>query len=181
MPSSTGNTSNSITNNHVIDEAVQGGLAAVFQTIAASPLCFYLAQSYDRRHAREKHLPNIPPMRIRPDSPRLYLCAADELTGVDSKEFKLEIPGQDGNIFIVHFHGQLYAYLNHCPHMGVPLNWNADKFLDLSKTLIICGTHGALFRIEDGLCVWGPCVKQSLTALPLELEEGKLYVRLPPF
>ncbi len=38
-----------------------------------------------------------------------------------------------------------------------PLNWTPDRFLDLERKQIICATRGAVFRIDDGLCVDGPC------------------------
>ncbi len=38
-----------------------------------------------------------------------------------------------------------------------PLNWTPDRFLDLERKQIICATHGAVFCIDDGLCVGGPC------------------------
>ena len=40
-----------------------------------------------------------------------------------------------------------------------------DQFLDPSNSLIQCATHGALFLIENGECVAGPCAGQSLTAI----------------
>ena len=36
--------------------------------------------------------------------------------------------------------------------------------------MILCATHGALFRIEDGHCLSGPCVGESLTPLPVSIE-----------
>ena len=57
------------------------------------------------------------------------------------------------------------AYLNSCPHRGIPLNWQPDMFLDEDSELIHCSSHGARFRVGDGFCVSGPCAGQSLTAL----------------
>ncbi|MEE8263379.1 MAG: Rieske (2Fe-2S) protein, partial [Gammaproteobacteria bacterium] len=41
--------------------------------------------------------------------------------------------------------------------------WVPDQFLDETGNLLQCATHGALFRIEDGFCVAGPCTGASLT------------------
>ncbi|MNT92136.1 hypothetical protein D3C72_2333610 [compost metagenome] len=50
------------------------------------------------------------------------------------------------------------------------MEWLPDQFLDSSGSLIQCATHGALFLIESGECVAGPCAGESL--LPLALEEN---------
>ena len=61
--------------------------------------------------------------------------------------------------------GQVYVYANRCPHRGVPLEWQPDAFLDTSASLIQCATHGALFLIESGECVAGPCEGESLRVI----------------
>ena len=68
------------------------------------------------------------------------------------------------------------AYVNHCPHAGFPLNWQPDEFLAPEAPLILCAMHGALFEIESGLCVAGPCAGRSLRALPVRVTGG--YVLL---
>ena len=72
--------------------------------------------------------------------------------------------------------GDVFCYLNQCPHTGVNLEWMPDQFLDITESLIQCATHGALFQIENGFCISGPCSGQSLTALPVELDEDKFWV-----
>ena len=74
--------------------------------------------------------------------------------------------------------GRLYLYRNRCPHRGIALEWQPDRFLDASASLIQCATHGALFLIESGECIAGPCAGQSLTALPGREDEQGLWVEL---
>lgn len=90
-----------------------------------------------------------------------YLCDSAALIegkslGFDLGEFK---------ILAVRRAGQVYVYANRCPHRGVSLEWQADQFLDASASLIQCATHGALFLIENGECVAGPCEGKSLRAI----------------
>jgi len=47
-----------------------------------------------------------------------------------------------------------------------------------SASLIQCATHGALFLIESGECIAGPCAGQSLTALPGREDRQGLWVEL---
>jgi nitrite reductase/ring-hydroxylating ferredoxin subunit len=51
-----------------------------------------------------------------------------------------------------------------------------DQFLDLSRTQILCANHSALFRIDDGLCVHGPCEGRSLVAIPIEVVDGDIVI-----
>lgn len=47
-------------------------------------------------------------------------------------------------------------------------------------TLLQCATHGARFRIEDGLRVYGSCVGKRLTQLTARIEKGDVIVDRPP-
>jgi len=58
------------------------------------------------------------------------------------------------------------------------LGWQPDRFLDDSASLIQCATHGALFLIENGECIAGPCAGQSLTAVPGREDAQGLWVQL---
>ena len=100
------------------------------------------------------------------------LIAADEVREGCSKE----VEAGDEQFFLVRRDDQLYLYRNICPHLGTPLNWEEDKFLDPDGALIQCSTHGALFRIEDGFCLAGPCVGTSLLAVPFTVVDGMVMI-----
>ena len=72
----------------------------------------------------------------------------------------------------------LMAYKNSCPHTGVNLEWQPDQFLDLSNSYIQCATHGALFRLEDGYCLRGPCAGDALEPVEVRLEAGQVVLIL---
>lgn len=74
--------------------------------------------------------------------------------------------------------GEVFVYLNRCPHRRVRLDWQQDHFLDDSASLIRCATHGALFLIESGECVAGPCEGQSLTAVACRENAEGIWVSL---
>ncbi len=71
---------------------------------------------------------------------------------------------------------QIYIYKNSCPHNGIALEWITDKFLDPSNTMIQCANHGALFVIDTGICVAGPCTGQQLTPVKFEIVNGLIYI-----
>lgn len=65
--------------------------------------------------------------------------------------------------------GEVRAYLNRCEHLPIPLDGGSREFLSEDGSHLRCGTHGALFRREDGLCVVGPCKDESLLSLPIRI------------
>ena len=79
-------------------------------------------------------------------------------------------------LFAVKRDGQIHLYYNRCPHLGTPLEWEQDRFLDADGALIQCATHGALFQIEDGYCLAGPCRGKYLQSVPHQLRDGELLV-----
>ncbi len=100
------------------------------------------------------------------------LCSSRELAEGQSRGFIVE----DLNLLLVRRHGQVYAYRNRCPHRGIALEWLPDQFLDHSGSLIQCATHGALFLIESGECVAGPCAGQMLQAIACQEQDGSIWV-----
>jgi len=110
--------------------------------------------------------------------PRHRLCHTSDIANDSARGFNV-----DGtSVFVVKKFDRLYAYHNRCPHLGVPLEWLPDKFLDTGAELIQCATHGALFVIESGECVAGPCSGQQLRPLALEQHpNGDIVVALQPF
>lgn len=108
---------------------------------------------------------------------RFYLANSKQLKEGAAKEFDISVDDTTLAGFVLRFDGELHAYVNHCPHLGVPLNWQPDTFMSLEATHIQCSTHGALFNPDDGLCVSGPCRGQSLTKLNIETDaDGSVYL-----
>jgi nitrite reductase/ring-hydroxylating ferredoxin subunit len=89
----------------------------------------------------------------------------------------VELPDGPGEVFVVRQGDRVYGYLNQCPHTGGPLDWVPDQFLNLEQDHIQCATHGALFHIQDGFCVAGPCAGDRLTPVPTSVEDGEIVVR----
>ena len=80
------------------------------------------------------------------------------------------------HIFAVKKDNLFHIYLNSCPHLGTPLEWQEDQFLDQDGALIRCATHGALFDIESGQCLVGPCKGKSLSKIPFIVRDGVIMI-----
>lgn len=106
---------------------------------------------------------------------KLLLCETSQL--VNCHGFEIEVKGQTLSGFLLRDRGQIRAYQNRCPHTGIELNWLPDQFLDLEGRQILCATHGARFRLNDGHCISGPCVGQKLSPLAISVENGQIYLQ----
>ena len=102
----------------------------------------------------------------------ISLFAVDDIEEGTSKGIDLD----NFYMFAVKKDGEIHLYWNRCPHLGTPLEWQEDRFLDADAALIQCSTHGALFRIEDGLCLVGPCKGKHLKKIPFVLDNGLIML-----
>lgn len=91
---------------------------------------------------------------------------------------QVDLPGERSG-FVIRHRGDIYAYLNHCPHLGIELNWLPNRFMDTDNCFIQCANHGALFTVDDGHCIAGPCAGDHLIPLALQREDGEIRVTLP--
>lgn len=80
--------------------------------------------------------------------------------------------------FFIYHQNKILSYLNRCPHTGVNLEWVPHQFLDRDNEFIQCATHGALFNIENGLCIHGPCVGDKLEEVENAIIDNKIYLIL---
>lgn len=103
------------------------------------------------------------------------LCRVEEVPEGGARGFRAA-PGGFTGLFAVKRAGCIHVYVNACPHIGLPLEPLPDRFLDTRRQTIICSVHGARFRIEDGVCIAGPCVGQALEAVPVRIVDGEVLV-----
>ena len=109
-----------------------------------------------------------------PEPPRA-LCPATALAEGAARGFPPAGPGFAG-VFLVRKGGRVFGYVNACPHLGVSLEWTADRFLSADGTSIVCAMHAAVFPIGDGACLSGPCDGAALTPVAVTEADGMLCV-----
>lgn len=78
------------------------------------------------------------------------------------------------DLVLIRHEGAPLAYVNACPHMGIQLDWVADRVLSPDRRWLRCTGHGALFRIADGLCVRGPCAGDRLRRVAVAERDGAI-------
>ena len=98
----------------------------------------------------------------------IALCnGADLINSADAVPFDVVYCGQTCAAFAIRYAGQAYAYLNRCSHVPMEMDYQPNRFFDLTGHWLICATHGAMYSPQTGSCRGGPCrgglVKIALT------------------
>ena len=104
------------------------------------------------------------------------LCRLADLGEGSPRGFELGAGTERFDLFVLRRGDALLAYRNECPHAGSPLDLMPDQFLSADGRHFQCHTHGALFRLEDGMCVAGPCLGRLLTPVAVKVENGELLI-----
>jgi len=104
------------------------------------------------------------------------LCALNDIADNSSNGFIAATPEGRRGFLVIRKGDQAHVYINSCPHIGSPLDFEPGKFLNLEKTHIMCSTHGALFTIEDGHCISGPCAGQDLEKANARVTNGEIFL-----
>ena len=115
--------------------------------------------------------------RVNPaqPAPGTRLCDLSDIADPGAKGFTFRVEEMLFAGFVVRRGADVRGYIDRCPHAGMPLAPIADRFLTREGDLILCSSHGALFRIEDGLCVAGPCANRSLWSWSVEVVGGAVW------
>jgi len=120
-------------------------------------------------------LADIPP-------PGIPLGRLDEIAEDAGRGFLVGTGAGQVAVFVVRAGDRAFAYVNACPHLGTPLDWGGfdddGRFVSADSGNILCATHGAEFRLEDGYCLAGPCAGARLQPVEIGLgADGMVYFR----
>ena len=64
---------------------------------------------------------------------------------------------------------QVRAFVNRCPHFGVPLAAKQTLLISRPGHSITCNVHYARFRWSDGVCDSGECLGEGLIPVPVDI------------
>jgi nitrite reductase/ring-hydroxylating ferredoxin subunit len=124
--------------------------------------------------------PPIPIASAPTFSESVLVCRSDALLeGKGGIRFPVEISLGNRRIaatgFVIRFSGTVFGYLNQCAHVAMELDWKPGEFFDADGLYLMCSTHGAAYRPEDGYCVSGPCIGQRLQRLKVSERDGRVH------
>jgi nitrite reductase/ring-hydroxylating ferredoxin subunit len=106
---------------------------------------------------------------------RKLIGQVGELAHGASKKFTIGSGDRELEALLVNYEGNLFAYRNRCPHVGITLDWVDNQFFSVDGRYLMCANHGAVFEPKTGECIWGPCAGLSLQSVPLEVEDEKIF------
>lgn len=109
-----------------------------------------------------------------------FLCNLDDIE--DGHTRRAIFPGQSNQqtMILVRDGERAYAFENLCPHYNLPLDFKGDDFKHPERNLIRCKNHQALFRMNDGVCVEGPCKGKRLKVVEIEVIDRRIYFSPQP-
>ena len=102
------------------------------------------------------------------------LGSLDQIADGAARNYVLQLRAGRFHGFVVRRGGEVFGYVDRCPHMGLPLAQKLDEYLTPDCALIACSWHSALFEIDTGACVGGPCTGARLTPWPVAVRDGAI-------
>jgi nitrite reductase/ring-hydroxylating ferredoxin subunit len=105
----------------------------------------------------------------------IALCNSGDLA--DSGQavpFDVLYQGQTCRGFAIRFDGQAHAYLNRCAHIPMEMDYQPNRFFDITGRWLICATHGAMYHPATGECVGGSC-RSGLVKIGTVEEQGVVH------
>jgi mutator protein MutT len=102
-----------------------------------------------------------------------FIETSESLSSLRALAFKKTRPDGAGTVsgILVATPDGARAYRNVCPHVPIPLDRGGEPLMT-EEGFLACRNHGALFAVEDGFCVAGPCAGESLERVAVEPRGG---------
>ena len=104
------------------------------------------------------------------------LCRFEDIPSPGARGFAFSSGDTPFRGFVVRKGAELFGYVDVCPHAGWPLAISDARRLTRDGQYLLCTGHGALFRLEDGSCVAGPCERRALEPWPVAVRDGVVVV-----
>ncbi|MFM1980060.1 MAG: hypothetical protein RLZ68_1325 [Pseudomonadota bacterium] len=109
------------------------------------------------------------------ESTPIALCnSGDLVNGGLAVPFDVIYQGQTCYAFAIRYADKAYAYLNRCSHVPMEMDYQPNRFFDMTGHWIICATHGAMYSPQTGHCSAGPC-RGGLVKIVLTEVDGVVH------
>lgn len=112
--------------------------------------------------------------RVWSTPPGIRLGPIEQIADGGARNFVLQMKAGRFLGFVIRRGDRVHGFVDRCPHAGLPLAQDLDRYLTDDGSYIACSWHGALFDSETGACVAGPCSGARLCSWPVEIRDGQL-------
>lgn len=110
---------------------------------------------------------------LGPDA--IALCNSRDLrNSAEAVPFDVVYCGRTCTAFAIRYADVAYAYLNRCSHVPMEMDYQPNRFFDLTGHSLICATHGATYSPTTGECRGGPC-RGGLVPIALTEHDGVVH------
>lgn len=114
-------------------------------------------------------------MTLGPAGVAIPLCNSGDLVNSGlAVPFDVEYCGQTCYAFAVRYADKVYAYLNRCSHVPMEMDYQPNRFFDMTGNWLMCATHGAMYSPQTGQCRTGPC-RGGLVSIALAEADGVVH------
>jgi nitrite reductase/ring-hydroxylating ferredoxin subunit len=100
---------------------------------------------------------------------RVTLGHLDDFPDGFATSAKYQQDGKEIALLVVRQGTALVAYLDHCPHLYLPLTYRGTRVLSEDGTRLRCTNHAAEFAVSDGRALSGPTNGCGLDSAPLDV------------
>jgi nitrite reductase/ring-hydroxylating ferredoxin subunit len=105
------------------------------------------------------------------------LAAIDEIPREGLRFNYKDGPFDEEGILLKTADGSVVAYKNECRHLPMKLDDREPREIwDPGRRYLVCSSHGARYRPDDGLCIGGPCEGSHLRSLPLKVRNNEVFL-----
>ena len=111
---------------------------------------------------------------LDPGHPIVLCHSADLVNSGNAVPFDVVYCGQTCYAFAIRYAGTAYAYLNRCSHVPMEMDYQPNRFFDLTGNWLVCATHGAMYSPRTGQCRSGPC-RGALVSIALSEVDGVVH------
>ena len=118
-------------------------------------------------------------MAAKPPPAKTPICRLDEIPDGGGGVFSFattEADEEEFRLLVLRSGDTCYGYENRCPHFGMPLAEAGHPLILKPHVSVTCNVHYARFRWRDGYCEFGDCEGESLSAIPLRVADGTVFV-----
>ena len=109
----------------------------------------------------------------------IRIDGSDAMAHGETRTFDFPRNGRTAQGFLIRHHVRFFSYLNQCCHWPVQLDMGDNDFYYAAADRIICKTHGAAYQPDTGYCDFGPCVRASLEAYPVQVFDNFVLITVP--
>jgi nitrite reductase/ring-hydroxylating ferredoxin subunit len=88
----------------------------------------------------------------------------------------VRVSAGDASVLVGRVAGEWRAYRNECRHRALPLDLGARTPMSDDGRYLLCNQHGALYRLQDGACILGPCAGERLATVAVTEDGGDLIL-----